>query len=47
MATVGCVARYALGNAASEPGKGNIKRMKMLLVVLVLMGQREGLDLDL
>jgi hypothetical protein len=28
-------------------GKGKLGRVKMLLVVLVLMGQREGLDLGL
>lgn len=49
MATVGCTARYAPGNAASEtkPCKGKQGRAKMLLVVLVLMGQREGLPLGL
>lgn len=30
-----------------KPGKGKPGRAKMLLVVLVLMGQREGLDLGL
>ena len=47
MDTVGCAAWYALGNVGSEPGKGNLKQMKMLLVVLVLMGQWEGLDLGI
>lgn len=28
-----------------KPGKGKLGRAKMLLVVLVLMGPREGLDL--
>lgn len=34
-----------LGMLLVKPGKGKLGRAKMLLVVLVLMGPREGLDL--
>lgn len=46
-ATLGYAARHApeLVGLLVKPGKGKLGRAKMLLVVLVLMGPREGLDL--